>query len=185
VALPPSNGRRRLPRAAAAVLVLSASVLAACGGSSDKPAASGDAATTTRAPTVTVAIPADRPVRGACGLVTPAEVEAAVGAKVGPGKETPGDGRSTCVFTIVAPAGQSVVLSSLSSSAAAAAFDDARTKVSSPQSVSAGDQAYVSGGQAVVRKGDTMVAVLVNLRQPPAQLSAVATKLAQAVGTHL
>lgn len=166
--------------------MLSSGVLAACGGSSDKPAAGGgDAATTTRAPTVTIAIPADRPVRGACGLVTPAEVEAAVGAKVGAGKETPGEGRSTCVFTIVAPAGQSVVLSSLSSSKASAAFDDARTKVPSPQTVSAGDQAYVSGGQAVIRKGDTMVAVLVNLRQPPAQLSAVATKLAQAVGTHL
>lgn len=61
----------------------------------------------------------------------------------------------------------------------------AQQKADRPQTITAGEQAFVSGAQALVRKGNTMVAILVAVRQQPAQLTASATKLAQAVATHL
>ncbi len=90
-----------------------------------------------------------------------------------------------CAFTVAGAADQSVALISTSSSGVPAAFDAARSRAESPQTVSAGEQAFVTGGQAVVRKGTTMVAILVAVRQPPAQLTSAATKLAQAVGNRL
>ena len=39
--------------------------------------------------------------------------------------------------------------------------------------------------QGPVRRGNTMVAILVVLRQSPTQIQAAATKLTQAVGTHI
>ena len=49
----------------------------------------------------------------------------------------------------------------------------------------AGDEAFVSGGQGLVRRGDTMVAIIVALRRDLPQLAAAATKLVQSVGTHI
>ena len=112
-------------------------------------------------------------------------MEAAIGAKVAAGKEQAEPGRSLCTFSLASAADQSVVLVSTSSSGVPAAFDAARAKVGSPQPVGAGDQAFVSGAQAMVRRGNTMVAILVVLRHQAAQLTAAATKLAQAVGTRL
>ena len=188
----PSNGRPHpsregtdsprgdLPRAAVAVILCSG-LLAGCGGSKGSSSGGGGAS-----PSGAVApLPADQAQKPACALVTQAEVEAAIGAKVGAGKEQAEPGRSLCTFSLLSAADQSVVLVSTSSSGVPAAFDAARAKVASPQRVAAGDQAFVSGAQAMVRRGNTMVAVLVVLRQQPAKLTAAATKLAQAVGARL
>lgn len=185
----PSNGRgRHLPRAAAAgtlALALGSALLAGCGGSKDAGAGGGSENTTPSVTSATIALPADQPRRPACQLVTQAEVEASVGVRVSAGKETAVEGRSLCSFTVATAADQSVLIVATSSSGVPAAFDAARQKAESPQSVNAGEQAFVSGAQALVRKGNTMVAILVGVRQQPAQLTASATKLAQAVGTRL
>jgi hypothetical protein len=158
-------------------------VLAGCGGSSDASKPSGDATTSTRAPAVQ--LPADQPQKAACGLVTQAEVEAAIGAKVSAGKQDAQPGRSLCLFTLVSAADQSVLVLSTSSSGVPASFASTRASTPAARDVNAGDEAFVAGGQALVRKGTTMVAVLVALRQQAAQLTAAATKLAQTVGTRL
>ena len=183
----PSNGRprRRSLAAATAAVALCSAALAGCGGS---PKASGGGggggATSTTAPAPTP-LPADQAQKPACGLVTQAEVEAAVGAKVAAGKQDTQPGRSLCSFALASATDQSVIIVSTSSSGVPANFEASRAKAASPQSITAGDQAFVTGGQALVRRGNTMVAVLVALRQAPAQLSAAATKLAQAVGARL
>ena len=178
----PSNGRpRHLPRAAVAVALCSG-LLAGCSGSKADGSAGGSDSSSSAAP---VTLPADQAQKPACSLLTQAEVEAAVGAKVAAGKEEVQSGRSLCAFTLVSAADQRVVLVSTSSSGVPAAFEAARANAQSPESVAAGDQGFVSGGQALVRRGNTMVAILVVLRQAPAQLAAAATRLAQAVGTRL
>ena len=187
----PANGRRRRPsKAAAAALsvVLAAGLLAGCGGgggSSDAAdAGQGEEPAAAPAPTIP-ALPADQPQRPACGLVTQAEVEAAIGARVSAGRQQNEEGRSVCSFSLASSTDQSVAVMSTSSSRVPAAFDAARQNVAGAQPLNAGDQAFVAGGQALVRKGTTMVAVLVFLRQERPQLATVATKLAQSVATHL
>ena len=184
----PANGRPRRRRFQAAsgalAVVLAAGLLAGCGGGSSDSSSAADGDGSSPSPTAP-ALPADQPQRRACELVTQAEVEAAVGARVSPGRQDNQEARSLCAFSLVATPDQSVALISTSSSGVPAAFDAARANAESPQTVNAGDQAFVTGGQAVVRKGTTMVAILVVLRQQPAQLAPVATKLAQAVGNRL
>jgi len=104
---------------------------------------------------------------------------------VNPGEENVAEARSLCAFALASGTDQSVVFVSTTSSAVPAAFNSALEKAESPQPVGAGDQAFAAGAQALVRKGDTMVAILVVLRQPPAELASAATKLALAVGAHL
>lgn len=181
----PSNGRpRRAPRLAIAALC--AGLLAGCGGSSGG-AQAGDGAPTETTSVVppAVALPADLAQKPACGMITAGEVEAAIGTKVSPGKEEARPGRSMCSFTLVARPQESIVLISTSSSGVPAFFATAFNTAAVPQAVTAGDQAFVSGAQGLVRRGNTMVAVLVVLRLPPAQIQAAATKLTQAIGTHL
>jgi uncharacterized protein DUF3558 len=187
----PSNGRRRPSRrghgraAGAAAAALCACLLAGCGGSS-KAAGSGPAGSAAPPTTESVpALPADQPQKAACGLITQAEVEAAVGAKVAAGKQDVQAARSTCSFALASATDQSVVLVSTSSSGVPAFFDAARQRTASPQAVTAGDSAFVAAGQGFVRRGTTMVAVVLVLRQPPAQLVAASTKLVQAVAVHL
>ena len=112
-------------------------------------------------------------------------MEAAIGAKVGAGRQDAQQARSVCLFPLVSAADQSVVIISTSSSGVPASFASTRAKTEAAQEVSAGDEAFVAGGQALVRRGNTMVAVLVAVRQQSAQAAAAATKLAQAVGTRL
>lgn len=183
MASPPSNGRRRRHIAVGTAVVLSC-LLAGCGGSSKaaKPNA-GDGPSTSRVPAVD--LPADQAQKAACGLVTQAEVEAAIGAKVAAGKQDAQQGRSLCLFALASAADQSVLVLSTSSSGVPASFAATRASAQGARDVSAGDEAFVNGGQALVRKGNTMVAVLVAVRQPPAQLTAAATKLAQTVSTRL
>lgn len=186
----PLPGRgRHLPRAAAAgtlALALSSALLAGCGGGSkDTGSAPGSESTTPSVTTATIPLPNDQPLRPACGLLTQAEVESALGVKVAAGREAAVAGRSSCAYTLATAADQSVLIVSTSSSGVPAAFTAAQQKADRPQSVTAGEQAFVSGAQALVRKGNTMVAILVAVRQQPAQLTAAATKLAQAVATHL
>lgn len=184
----PSNVRARLPRAAAAgtaAVALWSSLLTGCGGSSKAGGQGGGESDGPAVTSATIALPADQPQRPACGLVTQAEVEAAIGAKVSPGKENAQEGRSVCVFTLASGTDQSVVLVSTASSNVPAAFRAAREKAESPQTVSSGDEAFVAGPQALVRKGTTMVAILMALRQQAAQLSSAATRLVQAVSSHL
>jgi hypothetical protein len=183
VASPPSNGRRRRQIVAATAVLLSGA-LAGCGGSSK--AAKPNAGDGTATPGVAaVDLPADQPQKAACGLVTQAEVEAAVGARVAAGQPEAQPERSLCLFSLASAADQSVLILSTSSSGVPAAFASTRAGAQAASDVSAGDEAFVNGGQALVRKGTSMVAILVALRQPPAQLTAAATKLAQAVGTRL
>jgi hypothetical protein len=179
----PSNGRpRRVQKLAATVLF--AGLVAGCGGSSGgAQAGDGPPSSGTAAPAVSV--PLDQPQKPACGMITVAEVEAAIGAKVSPAKAETREGRSLCSFSLASKAEESVVLISTTSSGVPAYYASAFNKASSPQTVTAGDQAFVSGPSGLVRKGDTMVAILVVLRQAPAQLQAAATKLTQAVGTHI
>lgn len=186
-----SNGRgRRLPRAAAAALAvsLSSALLAGCGGGGAKKAATGgggDGGSTTTVTVAQIALPADQPKRPACGVVSQAEVEAAIGAKVTAGKETNQDARSVCSYTLTTAADQVVLIVTTSSSGVPAAFESARAYAQGAQPINIGDQAFTAGAQAVVRKGTTMAAVLVTVRQQPAQLSASVTKLAQAIGSHI
>ena len=184
----PGNGRRRpLRKAAVGTLAaaLSAALLAGCGGSSKSSAAGRDKdAPATSTPTVPP-LPADQPQRPACGLITQAEVEAALGARVNPGHEVAQEGKSACAFTLASGATQAVSLISTSSSGVPAAFDSARQTVQGAQPVNAGDQALVSGGQGLVRKGNTMVLVLVLVQQDRSQLTVTATKLVQSVANHL
>jgi len=197
MALLPSNGRpgRRVPAgtggvprslaAGAVALALCSGALAGCGGSPSKASgAGGDGPPSSGAPAA-AAPPADQAQKPACGLLTQAEVEAAIGARVGPGKQGDQEARSLCGFALASAPDQSVFLVSTSSSGTPAAYESARARAVSPQPVGGGDQAFVSGGQAVVRRGNTMVVILVALRQTPAQLTAAATKLALAVGTRL
>lgn len=187
----PSNGRPRRHRhrraAGALATALCATLLAGCGGSSK---ASGEGGGPTTVPTAAgVAVPplpADQPQKAACSLATQAEVQEALGgARVTAGKQELQQARSLCAYTLAAATDQSVVLISTSSSGVPDAFKAARSTAPSPQTVSAGDEAFVTGAQAMVRKGNTMVVVLVVVRQPPAQLSAAATKLVQAIGARL
>ncbi|HEX2048782.1 MAG TPA: hypothetical protein VHF27_13530 [Acidimicrobiales bacterium] len=185
----PGNGRPRGPfskaGATALSVVMSAVLLAGCGGGgSDSPAAAGDGEGTAAAPSP-APLPPDRPQRPACGLATQAEVEAAIGARVTPGRQQNEEGRSVCSFSLAASSDQRVALVSTSSSAVPSAFDAARASIAGAQPLNAGDQAFVAGGQALLRKGTTMVAILVFLRQDPPQLASAATKLAQSVATHL
>lgn len=184
----PANGRRRRPSRTAAgtlAVVLGAGLLAGCGGSSDPGPAGGENAPS-GTPATTLALPADVPQTRACGLVTEAEVEAAVGAGVNPGREeAPQEARSLCSFSLTSAREQSVVLVSTSSSGVQAAFDAVQQNAASEQPIDVGDQAFVNGGMALIRKGDTMVAILVVLRRPPDQLAGVATRLARSVGAHL
>ena len=186
----PSNGRpRRLRgqgrRATGAVAIgLCAVVMAGCGGSSD--AGRDPAATaTTNAPVTVPSLPPDMAQRPACGVVTRAEVEAAIGARVNAGKEAVEAARSLCTFTLATSADESIGVVAVTSSGVPAFFATARQRMASLQSVSAGDEAFVSGGQALVRKGNTMVAIIVALRRDQPQLVAASTKLAQAAGTHI
>jgi hypothetical protein len=183
----PSNGRPRhfrRPAAATAAIALSATLLVGCGGSSDG-AEPKPATETTSAPDSAASLPADMPQRPACALVTRAEVEAATGARVNPGQETVEAARSMCIFTVAGGGDERVGVVAVTSSGVPAFFTTARSRLTSPQPVRAADEAFVSGGQAVVRRGNTMVAIVVVLRRDPPQLAAVSTKLAQAVGSHM
>lgn len=186
----PSNGRPRLSRragVAAAAVVLSAGLLAGCGGSSgDNAGPQADTTVAGPSPTVSVpTLPADKPQRPACGFVTQAEVEAAIGARVNPGKQVVEAARSVCSFNPTANVNESIAVVAVTSSGVPAFFKTAREQLASPQSVSAGDEAFVSGGQGLVRKGDTMVAIIVALRRDLPQLAGAATKLVQAIGTRI
>ena len=181
----PSNGRpRRAPRRAVAALCASL-LLAGCGGSSGGAKAGDGSATASTSVAPAVSVPADLPQKPACAMITIGEVEAAIGAKVSPAKEETRPGRSLCSFGVVSRPEESVVLISTSSSGVPAFFATAFNTANAPQAVAAGDQAFVSGAQGLVRKGNTMVAILVVLRQPPSQIQAAATKLTQAVGAHI
>ena len=178
-----SNGRRRLPRAAATATLaaaLSSSVVAGCGRSTNGSTGGGGEGSP-----VTAVLPADRPQKPACGLLTQAEVESALGARVSAGKENAQEGRSVCVFTVGPTSEQSVIVVSTASSGVPAAFGAARQRAEAPQSVAAGDEAFVAGNQALVRKGTTMVAILTAVRQPAGQVTSATTKLVQAVASRL
>jgi hypothetical protein len=184
----PSNGRPRLSRragAAVAAALLSVGLLAGCGGSSDD---AGPPAETTLAPSPTVtvpALPADKPQRPACGLLTQAEVEAAIGTRVNPGKEALESARSVCTYNPASSPGESVLVVAVTSSGVPAFFKTARERMNGPQAVTAGDEAFISGGQGLVRRGDTMVAVIVALKRELPQLAALATKMVQSAATHI
>ena len=180
----PSNGRpRRAPRLAVAALC--AGLLAGCGGSSGDAQAGDGAATETSVVPRAVPLPADVAQKPACGMITAGEVEAAIGTKVSPAKEESQPGRSLCAFKLISKPEESVVLISTSSSGVPAFFTTAFNTAASPQTVTAGDQAFVSGAQGLVRRGNTMVAILVVLKQAPAQIQAATTKLVQAIGSHI
>jgi hypothetical protein len=168
-----------------AVAALCAGLLAGCGGSSGGAHAGDAPAAASSSVPPAVSLPPDQPQKPACGMITLGEVEAATGAKFSPAKEETQPGRTLCAFKLISKPEESVVLISTSSSGVPAFFATAFNTAAAPEAVSAGDQAFVSGAQGLVRRGNTMVAILVVLRLPPAQIQAAATKLTQAVGTHI
>ena len=180
----PSNGRPRRARALVAA-ALCACLLAGCGGSSGGADAGDGASSASTSVPPAVSLPPDAAQKPACGMITVGEVEAAIGTKVSPAKEESRPGRSMCSFTLVSKPDESIVLISTSSTGVPAFFATAFNTANAPQAVNAGDQAFVSGAQGLVRRGNTMVAILVVLRQSPTQIQAAATKLTQAVGTHI
>lgn len=185
----PLNGRRR-GRAATttgAAVALCAALMSGCGGSSKAGAGggggSGSGAGASPVSTVAAVLSAPRP---ACGLITQAELEAALGAKVAAGREAVEANRSVCFFVLASGPDQSVIIGTTTSSAASAGFAADRARVGpSVQTVTAGDEAFVAGGQAEVRKGSTSVTLLVALRQAPSGLVPVATKIVQTIASHL
>lgn len=182
----PSNGRPRTPRRSAAAALICAGLLAGCSGGSSDRADPQPETTQATTPTVSLpALPADRPQRSACGFLSQAEVEAVVGAKVTAGRATAEPTRTVCTFTPVAGASESIAVVAITSSGVPGYFPSARERLSRPQTVVAGDEAVVSGGQGLVRRADTMVAVIVALRRDLPQLAAMATKLVQTIGTHI
>lgn len=191
MAAAPANGRRRgLPAAATAgtlAVALGTSLLGGCRASSEAPApTSGEGSPTTAAASPATPPARERPLpRSACELVTQAEVEAAIGAPVGAGLQEVEEGRSLCSFRLVTGADESVAVIATSAPGVPASFDAARRNAPSARPVDAGDEAFVNGGQALVRKADTMVVVLVVLRRDPAQLAEAATGLVRLVGGRL
>lgn len=185
-----SNGRRRTPRAAVAgvAFAVGAGLLGGCGGGSTKTATApgtggGGGGKSAARPTTTAAA---EPQKGACGLVTQTEVEAALGTKVAAGRESTEPSRSVCSFALAGAADQSVIVISTTSSDAAAAFAAARQRAGSQaQSVTAGDQAFVAGTQGAALKGRTFVTVLLAVRQSPGALAAAGTKLLQAAAGRI
>jgi hypothetical protein len=159
-------------------------LLGGCGGSSDG-AEPKPVTETTSASVSAPDLPPDMSQRPACGLVTRAEVEAAAGARVNPGTETVEPARSMCIFTLSTGVEERIGVVAVTSSGVPTYFTTARDRLTSPQPVRAADEAFVSGGQALVRRGNTMVAIVVALRRDASQLSAISAKLAQAVGTHI
>lgn len=196
MAVIPSNGRyrarsaprvRRAPRAAAAGMALAvcSSLVAGCGGSSKTSGGTAPArsaaglASTTLAPVFGVQKPA-------CGLVTQAEVEAAIGAKTLAPRESADQTRSVCSFSLASTTDQAVIIATTTSSAAAASFAADRARMgAAAQTVTAGDEAFVAGGQAAVRKGSTSVTLLLALRSSPNGLGPIATKIVQAIASRL
>jgi hypothetical protein len=168
-------------------LALCSSVVAACGGRSSN--GSGAQPPTSRGANgvQTPPLVATGPQRDACTLVTQVEVEAAVGAKVTaarPGGQ--GTGGSACNYALAAGPDQAVALVSTTSPGSAAAFDADRQRAIEPvRTVSAGDRAFVAGGQGVVLKGTTIVVVLVATKQAQAAQELTATKLIQAAAARL
>ena len=169
--------------AVSAAAVVCSCVLAGCDGSSK--ASGPEPAGATASTSVAVDLPSDLPQKPACGLVTQAEVEAAIGARVSAGKQDVQPARSLCSFSLVSAGDQSVLILSTSSSGVPASFASNRANTQGARDVSAGDEAFVAGRQALVRKGNTMVIVLVAVRQDGAQVASAATRLAQAAGARL
>jgi hypothetical protein len=170
-----------------ALAAVCSGLLAGCGGSGKAAAgkSTGAAAASGSASSTTIAVVSGTQ-KPACGLITQAEIEAAIGAKVGAGHETVDATHSVCSFSLAASADQSVILISTTSSGSAAAFASARGQLgSAAQPLNVGDQAFVAGAQAAVLRGTTLVAVLVIVRQPTAGPAAAATKVAQAVAARL
>lgn len=189
----PPAPRRPLPRAAAGgvALALCSSLVAGCGGGSSQAsgkarAKAGDGATGETL-AATPPLVASGPQRQACTILTQAEVEAAIGAKATAGKAADqGLVGSGCSYALAAGPDQVVLIVSTTSPGSPAAFDAARQRASQPaQPVSAGDRAFVAGGQAAVLKGTTLVVILVATKQVPAAQEQTAATLAQSVASHL
>jgi len=89
--------------ASAVALTLCSGVLAGCGGSSKASGSGANGAPPSGAPAA-AALPADQAQKPACGLLTQVEVEAAVGARVSPGRQDGQEGRSQCGFTLTSAA---------------------------------------------------------------------------------
>jgi hypothetical protein len=187
VASVPANGRtRRGPRAAAVAglsVALCSSLAVACSsssGSGTKPAAASGAGAPAAAPATTATGGSQRP---ACGLVTQAEIEAAVGVKVNAGRESVDEFRSVCSFVVVGATDPGVILTSTTSPSSAAGFARVRDNLGdAAQPIDLGDKAFAAEPQAAVLKGSTLVAVLVTVRPAPA---GAATKVAEAAAAHL
>lgn len=179
--------RRRGTRATGLVLALSV-LVAGCGGGSAKPKASAPkAGASGTTPSTAAALVATGPQRQACSLLTQAEVEAAVGGKTNaPRPSEQATAGSGCSFTLAAGPDQAILVASTTSPGSPAAFDAARARANPPaQTVSAGDKAFVAGGQAVALKGSTLVTVVVATKQAAAAQTQTATRLIQAAAARV
>jgi hypothetical protein len=183
-----SARRRPVPRAAVGgvALALCSSLVAGCGGGSSPGKAKSDPKAGGSSSATTPALVPSGPQRQACTIVSQADVEAAVGAKATAGRPADqGLVGSGCSYALASAADQAVLVVTVTSPGSAAAFDAARQQAGAAQTVSAGDRAFVTGGEAVVLKGTTLVTIVVATKQAPAAQTQAATRLAQAAASHL
>jgi hypothetical protein len=164
---------------AGALACVAALVLAGCSGGGGDEAAS---TTTTSLFPPTVPVPAAERISqgtGACGLLTPADIQAAVGAAADAGAGNRYEQSSSCRWTIRAGQGQEVSVAVGPGSRQS--FDAALNRVPSANRLTGvGDAAFAAGNTAYALKGSTLLLLVVNTRSAPDTQSRAATELLRA-----
>ena len=170
-----SRERRWSPGGLVIALTLVA-VAAGCSGGDDNKEANAQSTTT-----VGEAVDAAR----ACGLITKAEVEAAIGTRVNDGQSS-GGGSTTAACKYEVAGTQQAVIVAISTGTDPADFQKAKASTPDVQAVpGAGPDTFVSGGKAFVLKGTNLALVAVNIDRPVPTLTEAAKKLAQAASGRL
>jgi hypothetical protein len=148
------------------------------GGGGTKGGGSAEGATTTIESGPAGQVPSGTP-GPPCRLVTDADVGSAVGSSV----RQAGSNDRSCVFALTSAADQIVLVTT--SPGSVSAFEAGKAGGPVENIPGLGDRAFVSGGKAMVLKGNTLLLVIVGLKQPNSTLSGIARKLAQAATARI
>lgn len=161
--------------AAAAVVAAVASVAAtACGGKDEK--SSSTTAMTRFPPTVPVHNEQLAEGAGACGLISQADISAAVGVAANPGSGIRTKTNESCRWTLRAGSNQYVAV--IVSSPGRQQYEQALKGQSATEQLSGvADQAFVAEDTAYALKGDRLILVEVSTSQPVATRKQAATDL--------
>lgn len=185
------RGRPMTRHLAGAMIFVAAAT--ACGSSGDTPkgttGGAGSAATTNVLSNTGAPSGQPPPASGTCRLVSETEVASAVGAEVkGVGAASKPEGQ-VCTFALtkVTDPPQTVLVVTATAKEGPEAFEAALKGAGvGVQTIGeVGDKAFVSGGQVVVLKGDTLLVIVVGLDQPASTLGQSARKLAETVVARL